>query len=201
MTGNPEVMLDTSAKGACLTEIETAIVSSRSKCTRAIEITCVCRLAFHNEREDVETDSATQRFAPQPSAPTRYHAVCCALHAGAGCARHAWRDECFPRRKPDHPARSQGDSVAFHVAPGAVESRQAMPKLVLNRDSGLLSSVWPTECPDHHRSSGAYCHSWLGPSDSVLFAAPQTARTEQLSTTACDQSIWSSRESQSNNAK
>jgi hypothetical protein len=152
-------MLDASAKGASLIEIEAAIVSSRSKCMRPTETPCVCRLAFHNGREDGETDSATQTCAPQPSAsaPTRYHAVCCALQVGAGCAGHAWCDECFPRRKPGHPARSQGDSAVFHVAPGAVESRRAKPQLVLNRGGLRPSSWWPTECPGRHRSSGAYC--------------------------------------------
>ncbi len=52
----------------------------------------------------------------QRQPPTRYHAACCALQAEAVCAGHVWRDECFPHRKPGHPARSQRDSAAFHGA-------------------------------------------------------------------------------------
>jgi hypothetical protein len=64
-----------------ITPMDFAVFSSRSGRMRAIEKLRVYPLAFHSAREAGETDSAMQMCVPQPSAsaPTRYHAMCCAL--------------------------------------------------------------------------------------------------------------------------
>src|SRR5262249_2534904 len=86
-------------------------------------------LVFRTAPEASETGSATVTGVPQPSAsyPTRYHAVCFALQVGAGYAGHVWCDGCFWRRKPGHPARSQGGQRGLPRSPcsGGIPSSNA----------------------------------------------------------------------------
>jgi hypothetical protein len=123
------------------TGVRLAGTSSRSECIRALETPGVYLPVSHTAREDDETDSAMRRCVPRPSAvgPARYHVPYCAWRAGAVCGGRAMHGECTLRRKPGHPAYSQGDTAAAHAVLGAAECHRARVKLGLSRDSWLPS--------------------------------------------------------------
>ena len=163
-----------------------------------------CRPVCRSGRAGGETDSARQTSAPRPNAsgPGHCHVSCGAWPATEGCGVLASHAGWPPRRRRGRPARSRDDSAVVLVRPVRAES--------------------------HRRAANASCESWrLAPvkrtasgtprpsqitwrllprlARSVGFGPvcvpPNTARTEQLSTTARDQSMSSSRASQSSSAK
>lgn len=181
------------------TEVELVGTSNKSECTRASEMPGACLAVLHTAGASDETDSTMRRCVPQPSAivPARYHVSYCAWPAEARFGGYAKHGECTRRRKPGLLANCPGDSAADRAALGATECHRARVEPGLNRDSrsGQFDRQGNAVTIANQVALTAMlspiCRIW--PSQQP----PKTARTEQLSTTARDQSIWPPRESQS----
>jgi hypothetical protein len=162
-----------------------------------------CRPACHTARAGGETDSARQMCAPRPTPPAQATPMLGTAHGQQG------HNVASPETAPN------GGRVVAAIPDHTVRSLPRSPPLTMQR--GIASTNARASCesfrfaPVRRTASGTPRPSQIrwrllprlarsvgfGP----VWSPPYTARMQQLSTTARDQSIWSSRASQSSSAQ
>jgi len=134
--------------------------------------------------------------------PSRSHARCGAWPVKARCDEPGDRAESRLGRSRDPRADSPAAVAVAPVRRAAGESHRPTPGLLASRSDSRRSDA-PRAAPHpsqiRWRLLPGLARSSVG--FGPVWSPPYTARMEQLSTTARDQSIWSLRASQSSSAK
>ena len=181
-----------------------AATASKSVRTRARETPRGYRPACHSARASGETDSARQTCARRPTAigPVHCRVSFGGRRAAGGCGGSEDRAGLPARRMHGRPAGSRDGNEGVLAFLEVLESHRRATTLLANHVCWHRSGETRAARPGRRKSDDAWFRVWPDQWDLDRSGrAPHTARMEQLSTTARDQSIWSPRASHSSSAK